>query len=63
MPEILNREVIDEVLGVSNANAFAMARKVAKLEGLPVGISSGAALSARVRARPARRNMPASASW
>jgi cysteine synthase A len=46
VPEILNREVIDEVLGVSNANAFAMARKVAKLEGLPVGISSGAALSA-----------------
>ena len=46
VPEILNREVIDEVLGVSNTNAFAMARKVAKLEGLPVGISSGAALSA-----------------
>ncbi len=46
VPDILNREVIDEVLGVSNANAFVMARKVAKLEGIPVGISSGAALSA-----------------
>ena len=46
VPDILNREIIDEVLGVSNANAFAMARKVAKLEGLPVGISSGAALAA-----------------
>ena len=46
VPDILNRDVIDEVLGVSNANAFTMARKVAKLEGLPVGISSGAALSA-----------------
>jgi cysteine synthase A len=46
VPDILNRDVIDEVLGVSNANAFAMARKVAKLEGIPVGISSGAALSA-----------------
>jgi cysteine synthase A len=46
VPDILNRGVIDEVLGVSNANAFAMARKVAKLEGLPVGISSGAALAA-----------------
>ncbi len=46
VPDILNRAVIDEVLAVSNANAFAMARKVAKLEGLPVGISSGAALSA-----------------
>jgi cysteine synthase A len=46
VPEILNREIIDEVLGVSNANAFSMARKVAKLEGIPVGISSGAALAA-----------------
>jgi cysteine synthase A len=46
IPENLDRAVIDEVLTVSNANAFAMARKVAKVEGLPVGISSGAALSA-----------------
>ncbi len=46
VPEILNRSVIDEILTVSNANAFAMARKVAKLEGMPVGISSGAALTA-----------------
>jgi cysteine synthase A len=46
VPDILNREVIDEVLGVSNTNSFSMARKVAKLEGLPVGISSGAALAA-----------------
>jgi cysteine synthase A len=46
VPDIHNRAVIDEVLGVSNANAFAMARKVAKLEGIPVGISSGAAIAA-----------------
>lgn len=46
IPDILNRDVIDEVLTVSNANAFAMARKVAKIEGMPAGISSGAALSA-----------------
>lgn len=46
VPEILNRGVIDEILTVSNANAFAMARKAAKLEGMPVGISSGAALTA-----------------
>lgn len=46
VPEILNRGVIDEILTVSNASAFAMARKVAKLEGLPAGISSGAALTA-----------------
>jgi cysteine synthase A len=46
IPDNLNRAVIDEVLTVSNANAFAMARKVAKIEGLPVGISSGGALAA-----------------
>ncbi|HVJ33836.1 MAG TPA: cysteine synthase A [Terriglobia bacterium] len=48
VPDILDRNLIDEVLTVSNASAFAMARKVAKIEGLPVGISSGAALSAAV---------------
>jgi len=48
IPEVLNRGVIDEVLRISNANAFAMARKVAKIEGMPVGISSGAALTAGI---------------
>jgi cysteine synthase A len=48
IPDILDRSVIDEVLTVSNASSFAMARKVAKVEGLPVGISSGAALAAAV---------------
>jgi cysteine synthase A len=48
VPEILNKGVIDEVLRISNANAFAMARKVAKIEGMPVGISSGAALTAGI---------------
>ncbi|HVZ00320.1 MAG TPA: cysteine synthase A [Dongiaceae bacterium] len=45
IPENLHRDVIDEVLTVSNANAFAMARKAARIEGMPVGISSGAALT------------------
>lgn len=49
VPEILNRQVIDDILKVSNQNAFDMARKVAKLEGLPVGISSGAALWAALQ--------------
>lgn len=48
VPEILNKGIIDEVLRISNANAFAMARKVAKIEGMPVGISSGAALTAGI---------------
>ena len=46
VPSILDRSVIDEVVQVSNDDSFAMARRVAREEGLPVGISSGAALTA-----------------
>ena len=46
VPDILNRDIIDEVLEIGNETAFRMARLVARLEGLPVGISSGAALAA-----------------
>ncbi len=48
VPGILKRDLIDEVLQIGNETAFSMARKVAKLEGLAVGISSGAALAAAV---------------
>ena len=48
VPDILDRGVIDEVIRVSNDRAFKLARDVAKLEGLAVGISSGAALAAAV---------------
>ena len=46
VPAILDRGVIDEVVQVSNDDSFAMARRVARDEGIPVGISSGAALTA-----------------
>ena len=46
VPSILDRTVIDDVVQVSNDDAFAMARRIAKDEGIPVGISSGAALVA-----------------
>src|SRR6195952_1443601 len=46
VPSILDRGVIDEVVQVSNEDSFAMARRVAREEGIPVGISSGAALVA-----------------
>jgi len=46
VPDILNKGLIDEVIRVSNDSAFATARKLASVEGVPVGISSGAALAA-----------------
>jgi cysteine synthase A len=54
IPEVLNRSVIDEIVTVGNQSAFDMARAVAKFEGIPAGISSGAALAAafEVGARP-----------
>ncbi|WP_293675991.1 cysteine synthase A [uncultured Phenylobacterium sp.] len=46
VPSILERGVIDEIIQVTNDDSFAMARRVAREEGIPVGISSGAALTA-----------------
>ena len=43
VPDVLNREVIDEVVTVSNENAFVTARRLATDEGILCGISSGAA--------------------
>jgi cysteine synthase A len=50
VPEILNTEVYDEVITVTNEDAFEASRKVAKEEGLLIGISSGAALHAAAMA-------------
>lgn len=54
VPGVLNTGVFDEVIQIGNETAFATARKAARLEGLPVGISGGAALAAalEVAARP-----------
>lgn len=46
IPDILNLKVIDEIIQVKNEEAFEASRKVARTEGLLVGISSGAALHA-----------------
>jgi cysteine synthase A len=44
IPDVLNRDVIDEIVQVAHENAGEMARRIAKEEGILVGISSGAAL-------------------
>ncbi len=41
VPSVLDRTLIDEVVQVTNEDAFATAKKLAKLEGVPAGISSG----------------------
>ncbi len=46
VPEILNTEIYDDIIAVSNEAAFAMAQKIAREEGLLIGISAGANLHA-----------------
>jgi len=46
VPGILDRSLIDEIIRIGNETAFKTARDVARLDGLPVGISSGAAIAA-----------------
>jgi len=48
VPAILDRGVIDEIVVVGNQTAFDTARLVARMEGIPVGISSGAAVAAAI---------------
>src|SRR5580693_4763411 len=54
VPAILDRKVIDEIITISNETALETARRAARMEGIPVGISSGAAIAAalEVGARP-----------
>ena len=54
IPDVLDTKLIDEVVTVGNETSFETARKVARLDGIPVGISSGATIAAalEVAARP-----------
>jgi cysteine synthase A len=54
VPDVLDRSLVDEVLSVTNDEAFAIARRLAREEGILCGISCGAAMHAalRVAARP-----------
>lgn len=49
VPDILNREIYDRIITVENEDAFEIARRVAKEEGILVGISSGAAIYAALQ--------------
>jgi cysteine synthase A len=49
VPDILDRSIIDEVIQVTNDESFAVSREAARLEGVPGGISTGAALSAALK--------------
>lgn len=49
IPEVLNRDIIDEIILVSDDDAFRYSRRLAQEEGLFVGISSGAAMWAALK--------------
>jgi cysteine synthase A len=49
VPDVLHRELLDDVVTVSNDEAFEWARRLAREEGLLVGISSGAAMAATLK--------------
>ncbi|MEK6727498.1 MAG: cysteine synthase A [Candidatus Omnitrophota bacterium] len=49
VPQVLNRSVIDEIIQVDDNDAFTTSRRIAKEEGLFVGISSGAAVWAALK--------------
>jgi len=58
VPEVLNRSIIDEIITVTNDEAFEVGRDLAKIEGILAGISSGAAVAAalRVAIRPENKD-------
>lgn len=56
IPEILNTNVYDEIIPISNEDAFAGGRMIGKKEGILVGISSGAALMAAIEVAKRKEN-------
>ena len=56
VPDILNTSIYDEIIKISNEEAYASGREIGKTEGILVGISSGAALSAAVKIAKRKEN-------
>ena len=56
VPDVLNMEVVDEVIQITNAESFDMSKRLAKEEGIFAGISSGAAAAAAVKVARRKEN-------
>lgn len=56
IPQVLNKNIIDEIIRVTNDNSGETARRLAKLEGILAGISSGAALWAALEVAKRKEN-------
>ncbi len=61
VPQVLRTDLIDEVIQISNEESFEQAKRLARAEGIPGGISSGSALAGTLKVAR-RRRWPASAS-
>ena len=56
VPSILNTNIYDEIISVSNEDAYAMGKAIGNTEGILVGISSGAALAAAIKVAQRKEN-------
>ena len=56
IPDVLNRDVVDEIVQITNTEAFDMTKRLAKEEGIFAGISSGAAAAAAVKVGKRKEN-------
>ena len=56
VPEVLNTAIYDEIIPVSNEDAFSFGKEIGRSEGVLVGISSGAALAAAIKVASRKEN-------